>query len=109
MTVTVVDHLEVVYVGEDQPDRSSDPLDARELGRERLVGLTPVRQSGEPVHERLPLDDPVQASILERDDGLAGEGLGGHLLLDVEVGAVEAQTPEAAPAGGQLELELLRA
>ena len=51
----------------------------------------------------------MQAGVLERDDGLAGEGLGGHPLLDVEVGAVEAQTPEAAPAGGQLELELLRA
>jgi hypothetical protein len=67
----VVDGLEVVDVGEDQADRAAQPLRAGDLARERLVGLAPVRQPGEPVDERLALDHPVEPRVLEGDDGLS--------------------------------------
>ena len=70
MAVRVVDGLEVVEVGEDQRDGAAEPLDARELGGERLVALPAVGEPGELVDERLPLDDAVQARVVERDHGL---------------------------------------
>src|SRR6185437_1628462 len=73
VAVAVVDPLEVVEVGEDERERLSEALGARELGRELVVAVAAVREAREPVHERLPLDDPVQSRILERDHGVTDE------------------------------------
>ena len=109
MAEAVVDRLEVVHVGEDQADGAAEPLGARELGRQRLVRLPPVREPRETVDERLPLGVAVQARVLERDDRLARERGGCHPLLDVEVVAHQEQAPVAAPACSQLEREPLAA
>ena len=63
------------------PTVPAEPLGARELGREHLVGVAAVREAGEPVDERLALDDPVQPRVLERDHRLLGERGAGHPLL----------------------------
>ena len=84
MAVRVIDLLEVVEVGEHERERRAEALGARDLGRERLFALTPVCDAGEPVDERLSLDDAAQPRVLERDRGMGGQGACGQALLVVE-------------------------
>ena len=106
MAVHVVDRLEVVEVGEDERRRSAHALGADELGLELVLAVAPVGEPGEAVDERLPLDDAVQAGVLERDGGLGGERPRGLLALVVEGRAVEDERAEAVRArGGERELE----
>ena len=84
MPVDVVDRLEVVEVGEHERERRAEALGPRDLGGERVLALAPVRDAGEAVDERLPLDDAVQPRVLERDRGVRGERARGEPLLVVE-------------------------
>ena len=59
MAEAVVHSLEVVEVGQHQRKRTAEALDAPELPGELVLTLPAVRQAGEPVDTRLPLDDPV--------------------------------------------------
>ena len=95
--MAVVDVLEPVEVGDDDGERAAEPLEARELGGERLLALAAVRETGEAVDERLPLDDAVQARVVERHDRLRRERDGGHPVLVLEVVAEEQQRAEGRP------------
>ena len=61
--------------------------------RERVFASAPVRDSRQPVDERLPLDDRVQPRVLERDGGVRCERRRRHPVLRVE-GADEDEPPE---------------
>ncbi len=48
-----------------------------------LFALAAIRQPGEPVDERLPLDDAMQPSVVEGHDRVRGERYDGHPVLVV--------------------------
>src|SRR5205823_5631239 len=73
VAVPVVDLLEVVQVGDDEREGSDHAVGARDLVRERVLAAAPVRDSRQPVDERLALDDRVQPRVLERDGGVRCE------------------------------------
>src|SRR3954469_1848019 len=63
--VAVVHALEAVDVEEDERHLAAlRTCDARDLDRERLLGMAAVREPGETVDERLPLDDAVEPRVL---------------------------------------------
>ena len=73
VTVTVVHLLEVVEVGQDQRQASTEALRAGDLGLERLLEVAPVGKLGQAVRVRLPLDQAMEARVLEGDRGLGAE------------------------------------
>src|SRR6266508_89374 len=83
--VAVVDVLEPVEVRDHDGQRAAETLHACELGGEDLLALPAVRQPGEAVDERLPLDDAVQAGVVEGDGRMGCEGDRGHTILVLEV------------------------
>src|SRR6266540_5379097 len=91
MAVAVVDVLEPVEVGDHNSKRSAEALDACELVGEGLLALASVGQARQAVDERLPLDDPVQSRVVERDHGMGCERDGGHPVLVPECVAEEHQ------------------
>ncbi len=95
VAVRVVHVLEPVEVGEDDRERRLEALGARRLRVERVGGRAAVRETREPVDERLPLDHAVQASVLERDDRVRRERRRVHPLLLAERVAHELERPEA--------------
>ena len=101
MTVHVVHVLELVEVGEDERERRLETLGAGGLCVERIGGRAAVRQAGETVEERLPLDQPVQAGVLERNHGVRHQRRGAHPLLLVEGIAHELECPEALARGDE--------
>ena len=109
MAVAVVDVLEPVEVGDDERERPAEALEAGELGGKRLLALPAVRQTGEAVDERLPLDDAVQPRVVERHDRVRRERDGGHPVLVLEVVAEEQERAEGDVAGGQRNLDLVAA
>ena len=84
VTMDVVDLFEVVEVGEDERERGAEPLGAGDLGGERFLAVASVRDAGQPIDERLPLDDPVQPRVLQRDRCVRRQRVRRHRLLDVE-------------------------
>ena len=107
MSVTVVDRLEAVEVGERERDRAAEALGPHQLAGQRLLAVAPVGEAGEHVHERLPRDDPVQAGVLERDRGVGDQGRGASPLVDGEAAPRKRERAEALAAGGQRQLEVL--
>ena len=104
--VTIVDELEWYSTSARMSATGpSETLRSRELGCEgEDIGLTPVREPREAVHQRLPLDHLVEPCILERHNCLPGERRGNHPLLDVEFFADEKETP-ASQSGLELEVQ----
>ena len=109
MAVPVVDVLEPVEVSHHERQRAAESLDPRQLRCERFLALTAVGQAGQAVDEGLPLDDPVQAGVVERDDRVRGEGDGGHPVLVIEVVAEEQQRAEVRVTRGQRHLDFVGA
>ena len=108
VAVHVVDGLEVVEVGEDERERRAEPARRARSPRESASSQpAPVRDAGEPVDERLPLDDPVQPRVLERDRRVRRERRRGQPLLLVEDVADEVERPERRPADRERKLEPL--
>ena len=106
--VVVVDGLEVVEVGEHEGQRRAEPLGAGDLRRQRVLALPPVRDAGEAVDERLPLDDAVQPRVLECDRGVRGERARSEPLLVVERVARDRQRAERRARGRELERRAAR-
>ena len=73
----------------------------------RLLEPPPVREPGEAVEERLPLDDAVQPRVLERHDRLRGERRGGLDLVGVEGRRRDHERPEVGCAGAEREGDAL--
>ena len=109
MAVAVVDVLEPVEVGHDDSERAAEALDAGELVGERLLALTPVRKAGKAVDESLPLDDAVQAGVVQRHDRLGGKRHGRHPVLLLEVVAEQDQRSEVRRPGLERHLDALSA
>ena len=108
VAVHVVDRLEVVEVGEHERQRRAEALGARDLRGERVLALAAVRDAGEPVDERLPLDDPVQPRVLERDRRVRGERAGGHRAAPSSNDSpTSVSVPKRRAAGGERQLEPL--
>ena len=89
----VVHALEVVEVGDHEGERRTEAERARQLAGERLLGGAAVGQPGEPVDERLALEDPVQTCVLERGDAMADEQRDRLDVLDRELGPEEDDRP----------------
>src|SRR5439155_25893305 len=81
----VVHLLEVIPVGEDQPERAAEALDAADLALERLLELPAVRELGQAVRDRLACQLTMQAGVLERNRGLPAEPVGPLASLVREV------------------------
>src|SRR2546428_13698901 len=77
MSETVVDAFERVDVAEDEGERAAETLGAPQLVLERGLRVAAVREPGEPVDQRLLLDDGVQPRVVERNDGVCRERHGG--------------------------------
>ena len=108
VAVAVVHALEVVEIGEDEGERAAEALGAGQLRVQRVLRVPAVGEPCQAVHERLPLDDAVQARVLEGDDGVAGEQRRRLDVLDAEVGTREHERAEAVLPGRERELEALR-
>ena len=68
----------------------------REISRrERLLGMAPVREAGEAVDERLPLDDAVEPRVLERDGRVPAEERRRLEVVGAELVADEDELAEA--------------
>ena len=76
---------------------SSKRPGAGQLGLERALGETPVREPRERVDERLLLDGPVLANVRERDRRVADEPVGRLALILAEALADEDERAEALP------------
>src|SRR5262249_11776414 len=87
--------LEAVEVGQDEAEPAAEPLDAGELGRENGLAVATVDEPGQAVDSRLVLHDAVQARVLERDQCLSCQRLGGLLFFAREPGAGEREDAEA--------------
>src|SRR5947209_17390817 len=106
VAVPVVDLLEVVQVGDDEGERSDHAVGARDLVRERVLASATVRDSRQPVDERLTLDDRVQPRILEGDGGVRRERRRRHPVLSVER-ADEDETSEPLSANRERMLDAI--
>ena len=83
---------------------------ARARARTRSVSSSAaaVREPGEAVDQRLPLDDAVQPRVLERDDSLRGERRRGLDLVGVEDVGGEHERAEVGRADAQRERDAAR-
>src|SRR2546421_9114869 len=88
---SVVHVLEAVEIGEHERDRAAEALGTRHLRREHLLAVAPVGEARQAVDERLALDDPVQALVVERDHRMGGEGHRRHALVVAEAVAEDRQ------------------
>src|SRR5262249_31996796 len=73
MAELVVDRLEALEAGEHEAYTAAEALRARDLFLEALLERAPVREPGQRIDERLPLDDVVKAGIVECNRGLRSE------------------------------------
>src|SRR6266508_4395751 len=78
----------------------------RRAGERALAGAA-VRQPGEPVDERLLLDDPVQVRDVERHDRVRRERRGRHPVVVAEALSAEDEPAEVRAAGAQRHLDSL--
>ena len=95
MAVAVVHLLEVVQVGQDQRQAAAEALRAGDLGLERLLEVAPIGKLGQAVRVRLPLDEAMEARVLERDRGLGAEPVGELAGVVAEVGFPRRQVEDA--------------
>ena len=77
----IVHVLEPVEVDENDRERRAEALCASRLSLKGIGTGATVGQTREAVDERLPLDHPMQASVLERHDGLRRKQRGVQPLL----------------------------
>ncbi len=95
----VVGSLELVDIADDHSQRRVVPLAARDLRDQPLFAVTPVREPGQLVGDRLPGCRLVQARVLESVCPLCDEGPAGDQRVLAQLVGVQDQDPEARVGG----------